>query len=86
VTSAPYKQLIGSEQNIKVKILKKRLDRHRPMTSVTIRIPEDVVEDLKRVASLLGFSGYQLLIRAYIGNSDPTFMYAISITNFYKTL
>lgn len=47
--------------------LKKRLDRNRPMTTVTIRIPEDVVEDLKRVAPLLGFSGYQPLIRAYVG-------------------
>jgi hypothetical protein len=37
------------------------------MTSVTIRIPEDVVEDLKRLAPLLGFSGYQPLVRAYIG-------------------
>ncbi|MFN6274877.1 MAG: hypothetical protein ACK4ZI_19020, partial [Microcystis sp.] len=39
----------------------------RPMTTITIRIPEDVIEDLKRVAPLLGFSGYQPLIRAYIG-------------------
>jgi hypothetical protein len=30
-------------------------------------MPKDVVEDLKRVAPLLGFSGYQPLIRAYIG-------------------
>lgn len=52
---------------MKVEALKKRLDRNRPMTSVTIRIPEDVVEDLKRIAPLLGFSGYQPLIRAYIG-------------------
>lgn len=37
------------------------------MTTVTIRIPEDVIEDLKRLAPLLGFSGYQPLIRAYIG-------------------
>jgi hypothetical protein len=37
------------------------------MTSVTLRMPEDVVEDLKRVAPVLGFSGYQPLIRAYIG-------------------
>jgi hypothetical protein len=43
---------------MKVETLKKRLDRNRPMTSVTIRIPEDVIEDLKRVAPLLGFSGY----------------------------
>jgi hypothetical protein len=45
----------------------KRLRRDRPMTSVTLRMPEDVVEDLKRVAPLLGHSGYQPLIRAYIG-------------------
>ncbi|OKH44488.1 hypothetical protein NIES2101_28395 [Calothrix sp. HK-06] len=52
---------------MKIEALKKRLDRNRPMTSVTIRIPEDVIEDLKRLAPLLGFSGYQPLIRAYIG-------------------
>ena len=52
---------------MKVEALKQRLDRNRPMSSVTIRIPEDVIEDLKRVAPLLGFSGYQSLIRAYIG-------------------
>ena len=37
------------------------------MSSVTLRMPEDVVEDLKRVAPTLGFAGYQPLIRAYIG-------------------
>ncbi|RAM49128.1 MAG: hypothetical protein C6Y22_24105 [Hapalosiphonaceae cyanobacterium JJU2] len=52
---------------MKFEDLKKRLDRNRPMTTITIRIPEDVVEDLKRIAPLLGFSGYQPLIRAYIG-------------------
>jgi hypothetical protein len=52
---------------MKIESLKQRLDRNRPMTSVTIRMPEDVVEDLKKVAPLLGFSGYQPLIRAYIG-------------------
>ena len=52
---------------MKIEDLKVRLDPNRPMTSITIRMPEDVVEDLKRVAPLLGFSGYQPLIRAYIG-------------------
>lgn len=47
--------------------LANRLKRDRPMTSVTLRMPEDVVEDLKALAPLLGFSGYQPLIRAYIG-------------------
>jgi len=52
---------------MKIEKLKKRIDRNRPMTSVTLRMPEDVVTDLKRVAPHLGFSGYQPLIRAYIG-------------------
>lgn len=46
---------------MKAEVLKKRLDKNRPMTTVTIRIPEDVIEDLKLVAPLLGFSGYQPL-------------------------
>jgi hypothetical protein len=37
------------------------------MVSVTLRMPEDVVEDLKKIAPLKGMSGYQPLIRAYIG-------------------
>jgi len=52
---------------MKIEKLRKRLDKDRPMTSVTIRMPEDVVEDLKRIAPILGFSGYQPLIRAYVG-------------------
>ena len=57
---------------MKVEALKKRLDKNRPMTTITIRIPEDVIEDLKRVAPLLGFSGYQPLVRAYIGQGLRT--------------
>ena len=52
---------------MKIERLKKRLDKNRPMSAVTIRMPEDVVEDLKRIAPILGFSGYQPLMRAYIG-------------------
>ncbi len=37
------------------------------MVTISMRIPSDVVADLKRVAPSLGFSGYQPLIRAYIG-------------------
>ena len=53
--------------NRKVEVLKKRLRKNRPMKTVSIRFPEDVIEDLKRVASLRGFSGYQPLVRAYVG-------------------
>ena len=52
---------------MKNETLKKRLDRDRPMTSVTLRMPDDVVDDLKRIAPLLGFSGYQPLLRTYVG-------------------
>jgi hypothetical protein len=52
---------------MKIEKLKKRMDRDRPMIAVTLRMPEDVIEDLKRIAPVLGFSGYQPLIRAYIG-------------------
>ena len=37
------------------------------MATISIQIPEDVLEDLKHMAPLLGCSGYQPLIRAYIG-------------------
>jgi len=47
--------------------IKRRLRRDRPMTTISIRFPEDVIEDLKELAPKLGFSGYQPLIRAYIG-------------------
>jgi len=44
-----------------------RLKKEREMTSISIRIPVDVIEDLKEIAPAIGFSGYQPLIRAYIG-------------------
>lgn len=57
---------------MKASDLKKRLQKDRPMTSVTLRMPEDVVDDLKRIAPLLGFSGYQPLIRHYVGQRMRT--------------
>jgi hypothetical protein len=46
--------------------LKTRLQKNRPMTSITIRIPEDVVESLKSITPHKGLSGYQALVKAYI--------------------
>jgi len=46
--------------------LKKRLAKDRPMTSITLRIPVDVVESLKEIAPRKGFSGYQPLLKSYI--------------------
>jgi len=52
---------------MKISKLHKRLRTDRPMATISIRMPEDVIKDLKRIAPLLGFSGYQPLIRAYVG-------------------
>ena len=49
--------------------LKTRLRRDRPMTTISLRMPADVIDDLKEIAPMLGFSGYQPLMRSYIGQS-----------------
>ena len=46
--------------------LRKRLQKDRPMTSITLHIPVDVVESMKEIAPLKGFSGYQTLLKSYI--------------------
>ena len=46
--------------------LKRRLVKDRPMTTISIRLPKDLIDDLKDIAPSLGFSGYQPLIRAYM--------------------
>ena len=57
---------------LKINKLTQRLQKDRPMTMVSIRIPDDVIDDLYFSASLLGFSGYQALIKAYIGQGLRT--------------
>ena len=46
--------------------LKSRLVKDRPMTTITLRIPVDVVESLKAIAPQRGFSGYQTLLKLYL--------------------
>ncbi|MCX7086574.1 MAG: hypothetical protein NTV00_00815 [Methylococcales bacterium] len=46
--------------------IKQRLTKDRPMISITLRIPEDVVESMKTIAPLRGFSGYQALLKSYL--------------------
>ena len=46
--------------------LKKRLKRDRASTTITMRIPVDVVESLKALAPLKGFTAYQTLLKSYI--------------------
>ncbi len=46
--------------------LKKRLTKDRSMTTITLRIPVDVVDSLKEIAPHKGFTGYQTLLKSYI--------------------
>jgi hypothetical protein len=46
--------------------LKTRLSKDRTMTSITLRIPVDVVESMKAIAPKRGFTGYQTLLKAYL--------------------
>ena len=48
--------------------IKRRLSGERSMTSITLRIPEDVVASMKSIAPLRGLSGYQTLLKAYISD------------------
>ena len=52
---------------MKMETIKRRLAKDRPMVSVTLRMPEDVIADMKRIAPLKGLSGYQTLMRSYVG-------------------
>jgi hypothetical protein len=45
-----------------------RRRKDRPKVTVEIRLPEDVVEDLKEMAPIMGIGSYQALIRAYISD------------------
>lgn len=49
--------------------MKKRLvlTKNRPSTSISMRIPVDLLEKLKRIARLKEMSGYQSVIKYYIG-------------------
>ncbi len=71
---------------MKIEALKKRLDKNRPMKSITLRIPEDVIEDLKKIAPLLGFSGYQPLIKTYIGQGLRTDLEKLEQNNFLELI
>jgi hypothetical protein len=46
--------------------IRTRLAKDRPMTVITLRIPVDVVESMKEIASKRGFSGYQALLKSYV--------------------
>ena len=48
--------------------IRRNMQPAKPMTLISLRLPDHVIDDLKEVAPTLGFGGYQALIRAYISN------------------
>lgn len=53
-------------KNKSLERVKKRLVRNAPMTMISMRLPEQMIEELREIAAAKGFSGYQGLIRFYI--------------------
>lgn len=47
--------------------IKERLKNNQMLTPITIRMPENVIDSLKQIAPLRGFSGYQALLKFYVG-------------------
>lgn len=43
-----------------------RLKKDREMTSITLRIPVDVVQAMKAIAPQRGFAGYQTLLKSHL--------------------
>lgn len=48
------------------KKLRLRLRMGRPITTITMKIPADVLESLRAIARSRGFSGYQTLLKSYV--------------------
>jgi hypothetical protein len=46
--------------------IRARLRKERPMTSITLRIPVDVVDSMKAIAPRRGMAGYQSLLKSYL--------------------
>ena len=71
------------------KRLKKRLTKDRPMTTITLRIPVDVVQSLKEIAPTKGYAGYQTLLKSYISDGlrrDEALQTAGAITKLTEAL
>lgn len=48
--------------------LKTRLARSRPMTPITLQLPQDVVESLESIAASRRLSNIQTVLKAFIGD------------------
>jgi len=48
--------------------LRKRLKKNRPITTISMQIPIDVLDSLKAIAPSRGFNAYQTLLKSYISD------------------
>lgn len=48
--------------------LRKRLKKNRPTTTISMRIPMDVLDSLKTIARTRGFNAYETLLKSYISD------------------
>lgn len=75
---------------MKMDDLRRRLSKERATRTIELRVPEDVVDDLKLVAARLGFSSHESLMRAYIGQGLRTDLERLEaqpgLTNFVESL
>jgi len=75
---------------MKINDLKKRLRKDRPTTTIELNLPDDIIDDLQRLAPLRGFSDYQTLIRAYVGQGlradCERFESSVELTNLIESL
>lgn len=46
--------------------ISKRMVKDPPMSLISMRLPQHMIDELKEIAGAKGFSGYQGLIRYYI--------------------
>jgi len=64
--TAEYTKYIHNSMKTAAERMREQLGKERVMTSISLRIPERVIDDMKEIAPMLGFSGYQSLMKAYI--------------------
>ncbi|SFI31090.1 hypothetical protein [Nitrosomonas sp. Nm34] len=68
---------------------KEPLQKDRPMVSITINVPVDVMDSMKRIAPIKGCPEYQALVKLYIteGLRRDEYLYTgISIASFIEAL
>ncbi len=46
--------------------IQKRMVKDAPMSLISMRLPQHMIDELKEIAAVKGFTGYQGLIRYYI--------------------